>query len=104
MKTLKRLLCRDIKRERARLGGDWAIATVIHSRRLRDFVRWLLLHRSPIIRFEINSDFTVLRLFKDRFNNSHLFVRRELGPELEMAVVEMSLEQQVETTSSSIQD
>ena len=55
-------------------------------------------------RFEINSDFTVLRLVKDRFNNSHLFVRRELGPELEMAVVEMSLEQQVETTSSSIQD
>jgi len=60
MEALYREMCRDIKRERARLGGDWAIATVIHSRSLRDFVR------------------------------------RELGPELEIAVVEMSLEQQVE--------
>ena len=32
-------LHRDIRRERARLGGDWAIATVITSRSLRDFVR-----------------------------------------------------------------
>merc|ERR1711971_536064 len=60
LEALYREMCRDIKRERARLGGDWAIATVIHSRSLRDFVR------------------------------------RELGPELEIAVVEMTLEQQVE--------
>ena len=34
-----RELCKDISKERARLGGDWAIATVITSRSLRDFVR-----------------------------------------------------------------
>lgn len=60
MKAFYREMCRDIKRERARIGGDWAIATVISSRSLRDLVR------------------------------------QELGPELEIAVVEMTLEQQVE--------
>ena len=47
----------------------------------------------------INSDFTFLRLFKEHFTNHpipQLSVRRELGSELEMAVVEMSLEQQVQ--------
>merc|ERR1711962_725821 len=60
MKAFYKEMCRDIKRERARIGGNWAIATVISSRSLRDLVR------------------------------------QELGPELEIAVVEMTLEQQVE--------
>ena len=33
------LLCGDIKRERARLGGDWAIAHVILTRDYRDQIR-----------------------------------------------------------------
>ena len=32
-------LCDDIKRERARIGGDWVVATVIETRAWRDFVR-----------------------------------------------------------------
>ena len=32
-------LCDDIKRERERIGGDWAVATLVNSRRLRDLVR-----------------------------------------------------------------
>ena len=34
-------LCKDIARERARIGGDWAIAALLDSRRIRDFVRYL---------------------------------------------------------------
>ena len=33
------LLCEDIGREKARLGGDWAVATVIKHRYMRDFIR-----------------------------------------------------------------
>jgi len=29
----------DIARQRARIGGDWAVATILHSRQLRDLVR-----------------------------------------------------------------
>ena len=34
-----RELCKDIARERARIGGDWAIAALLDSRSIRDFVR-----------------------------------------------------------------
>ena len=33
------VLCDDIKRERERIGGDWAMALVVNTRGLRDFVR-----------------------------------------------------------------
>ena len=33
------VLCDDIKRERERIGGDWAVAMVIDTRRWRDVVR-----------------------------------------------------------------
>merc|ERR1712080_546650 len=42
MEDLKRsfgLMCADIARERKRVGGDWAIATMVDSRMLRDFIR-----------------------------------------------------------------
>jgi hypothetical protein len=32
-------MCEDIKKERKRIGGDWAIAAVTLSRDLRDFIR-----------------------------------------------------------------
>ena len=32
-------ICDDIKRERERIGGDWAVAFVVNTRRLRDLVR-----------------------------------------------------------------
>merc|ERR1719430_198206 len=60
LEAMYREMCKDIARERARLGGDWAIATVIHSQSMRDFVRSLL------------------------------------GPELEIVVLEMTLEEQME--------
>ena len=34
-----REMCRDIARERARLGGDWAVAGFLHSRTIRDLAR-----------------------------------------------------------------
>ena len=33
------VLCDDIKRERERIGGDWAVALEVNSRRLRDLAR-----------------------------------------------------------------
>ena len=33
------ILCDDIRRERERIGGDWAVAMVVHTRRMRDFFR-----------------------------------------------------------------
>ena len=32
-------ICDDIKRERERIGGDWAVALVVNTRWLRDFLR-----------------------------------------------------------------
>ena len=32
-------MCKDILRERKRMGGDWAIATVLYDRQIRDYVR-----------------------------------------------------------------
>jgi len=32
-------ICDDIKRERERIGGDWAVALNVNTRRLRDLVR-----------------------------------------------------------------
>ena len=32
-------LCKDILRERKRMGGDWAIATALIDRQIRDYVR-----------------------------------------------------------------
>ena len=34
-----RMICRDIKRERARIGGDWAICCVLHTKKIREVVR-----------------------------------------------------------------
>ena len=93
---------RDIKRERARIGGDWAIATVISSRSLRDLVRYFLFNESPCQVLENRPD-QVLALFGSKmliFANSYVSYRQELGPELEIAVVEMTLEQQVATNYS----
>ena len=74
LEAMYREMCKDIARERARLGGDWAIAVVLHSQSIRDFVRstphslsWLT-----------------------------LLLRSQLGPELEIVVLEMSLEEQME--------
>ena len=33
------LICEDIKRERERIGGDWAVALIVNTRRMRDLVR-----------------------------------------------------------------
>ena len=65
-------MCNDIARERARIGGDWAIATVLDSPHIRDFVRLFYCSHSFLI----------------------IFVRGELGPELEIVVLEMTLEEQ----------
>jgi hypothetical protein len=32
-------MCADIRRERARMGGDWAVCGVLLTRRIRDVVR-----------------------------------------------------------------
>ena len=34
-----RMICRDIKKERTRIGGDWAVCCVLHTRKMREIVR-----------------------------------------------------------------
>ena len=34
-----RMICGDIKNERARIGGDWAVCCVLHTRKIREVVR-----------------------------------------------------------------
>ena len=48
LEAMYREMCKDIARERARMGGDWAIATVLDSRSIRDFVRSQELIHFPI--------------------------------------------------------
>ena len=74
MEAMYREMCKDIARERARLGGDWAIAVVLHSQSIRDFVR--------------STHHSLSRLT--------LLLRSQLGPDLEIVVLEMSLEEQME--------
>ena len=33
------LMCEDIRREKARIGGDWAVAYSVFTRGMRDVVR-----------------------------------------------------------------
>ena len=44
--AMYREMCKDIARERARIGGDWAIATVLDSPHIRDFVRFFFSSKS----------------------------------------------------------
>ena len=46
-----RELCKDVARQRARIGGDWAIAALLDSRSIRDFVRWEVCPASPVFSF-----------------------------------------------------
>ena len=39
MKEGYRAMCADIRRERERMGGDWAVCCVLLSREIRDIVR-----------------------------------------------------------------
>ena len=34
-----RMICQDIKKERARIGGDWAVSCVLHTKKMREIVR-----------------------------------------------------------------
>ena len=38
--TVYEAMAEDIRRERARIGGDWAVANVVISREIRDRMRW----------------------------------------------------------------
>ena len=39
MKSFYQMMCEDILRERRRIGGDWAVATVVFAREFRDLLR-----------------------------------------------------------------
>ena len=39
MESCYKEMCMDILRERKRIGGDWAIATALIDRQIRDYVR-----------------------------------------------------------------
>ena len=58
-----RELCKDIARQRARIGGDWAIAALLDSRSIRDFVRWKNWAASHLFLFSGPSWVPTWRLF-----------------------------------------
>ena len=39
MESCYKEMCMDILRERKRMGGDWAIATALIDRQIRDYIR-----------------------------------------------------------------
>ena len=42
VREFSRLLCDELKRERLRIGGDWAVASAwLNNRGVRDAVRWV---------------------------------------------------------------
>ena len=70
-----RALCEDVARERRRIGGDWAVAGVLFNRQIRDFVRWLSL--------TVPSGLLPVS-------------RSQFGPELQIVVLDMAVEDQME--------
>ena len=75
-----REMFRDIGRERERLGGDWAVAGVILTSRMRQ-----------IARFSSTLQNTRLLICQKHFNS-----RMELGEDLEIINLEMTVEEQEE--------
>ena len=61
----------DIRSERARLGGDWAVCSILLTRKIREVVRWVLIF---------------LQLMWDR---------DELGEELHVICLDMELKDQI---------
>ena len=39
VEKLYKALCDDIRQERRRIGGDWAVAGVIQTKQIRDIIR-----------------------------------------------------------------
>ena len=43
VKSFYRELAMDIKTQKERIGGDWAVAHVVYIREIRDMIRWVFL-------------------------------------------------------------
>ena len=41
LKGFYRELAMDIKTQKERIGGDWAVAHVVYIREIRDMIRWV---------------------------------------------------------------
>ena len=41
-KRFYRELAMDIKTQKERIGGDWAVAHVVYIREIRDMIRWVI--------------------------------------------------------------
>jgi len=57
-----RAMCADIKRERARMGGDWAVCCVLLTREIRDIVREELGQEVEIVCLEMEVEQQVARI------------------------------------------
>ena len=44
-KRFYRELAMDIKTQKERVGGDWAVAHVVYIREIRDMIRWVFLEK-----------------------------------------------------------
>ena len=66
----------DLRSERARMGGDWAVCSILLTRKIRDVVRWdfvLFYNKMPPLMLD----------------------REEMGEELHVVCLDMELKDQM---------
>ena len=72
-----KLVCEDISRQRARVGGDWVVAGVVVQKHQRDLIR---------------SEHISLSRFGHCHCHCHCFIRKLLGPDLVIVILTMPRE------------
>jgi len=63
------MLCADILKEKQRIGGDWAVAQCVISRKMREFIRSKLDPNMVFVLLEMDFDETMDRLMKRHQND-----------------------------------
>ena len=64
-----RLMCEDIRRERGRIGGDWAVAQFVMTREMRDTIRAELGPELVFVLLEMDPDAALSRLSRRHSGN-----------------------------------
>ena len=70
-----RMICRDIKKERTRIGGDWAVCCVLHTRKMREIVREELGEDLLVICLDMDMEEQMVRI-KSRHSGDEKVVKR----------------------------
>jgi len=66
-----RAMCNNIKKERKRIGGDWAISCVLVTRKIRDIVRSEIGRNLQIVSLDMNLDDQMARVSSRHLGDQH---------------------------------